>query len=290
MKTILRKLADNALAPVWTVAFWTLPVSVVSYVVGLRYGYKTTGSQTVLKWTGRLVGSNFKRAPDILNARIARLSAEKRRRACAAVWQAPTTAAWGDDLYENTEGRSRQYVYQAIKALKRPVSILELGCSTGGSLRCLQYLGVEVTSYVDVDISERAIKKARARNQKGEFVHSDFNEYLRSSNRHFDVLLVNLTFMFLEQPYLEELAGLLNVERIVISEKEIRNQGRHSAIGNWGNSPLDYSHDYESIFLENGYRVESGGLVPFYLHDGANEQPPERLRNAMLFEAVLRRP
>ena len=124
-----------------------------------------------------------------------------------------------------------------------------------------------------------------------EFIEGDLLKVAMKFQDRFDVLIVNLTFLFLEEDYLFELFKIMSkvVDRIVISEKEVPDQvGLSSKVGNWGNSPIDYSHDYERLLRDAGFRIETGGLVDFYNPYGNDFSAATSLKSeAVLFEATL---
>lgn len=219
------------------------------------------------------IGGNYKYAVQVLNSRLKLLPVEARRTLSSGVWQGGGAIGWSQRAFENPENRCQQYVYTAVRdlyqRLARPLRILELGCTNGGSLHCLLYRGVEISGFTGVDISRPLISEASERfsdRKRFQFHCGDFLEYCSTTNDRFDVLLVKLTLMFLDQAYLEMLFQLIGqkviADRIVVSEKQhASHKDENSTFGDWGNAPQDYSHNYLAQFEKAGYVLESGGLV-----------------------------
>jgi SAM-dependent methyltransferase len=286
--------------PLWLIAFNVMPLRKLSYIAGFIYAnQQTLGSKITFRFVAGIIGMNFVYAPGILNSRLASLKNMSKEEATKLVWSQSTTSSWNNTHFSQPEQRSKQYVYQATKGIankiERPITVLELGSVAGGSFHCLKYLEIEISRYVGVDISEKAILEGRRRfkdDNSVEFIEGDFLEVTKSLQDTFDILIVNLTFLFLEENYLRELFCELSrsVERIVISEKELPNQiGRKSEIGDWGNSPIDYSHDYGDLLSKAGFEIESGGIVDFYNQYNSDFGSATKLKSdAVLFEAVLR--
>jgi len=295
-RSIIREIIDSLLRPILLTSFRLMPIKYLAYVAGLRYANgNTLGSRSLYRVITSILGMNFVSAPEILNQRLLKMDPKRRRNASKLVWQQDTTSAWSDSHFSNPEMRAKQFVYHEIKSLyevlRRPLSILELGCVTGGSLHILRHLDVQVSRYLGIDISKSAIEVAKSRFSKdstASFAVGDFTQVLGEIGEMYDVLLVNLTFLFLDEEYLRQLVSKLSdvVNIIVISEKELPNQsGKASQVGDWGNSPIDYSHDYERIFADYGFTVQKGGLVPFYNPMGL--QSSKKLETSMIFEARL---
>jgi len=298
----MRKVYDRLTRKFWLLAFRLMPIKKLSYIAGFIYANQNTlGSKFIFRLVAGVVGMNFQFAPEILNQRLASMKSLTKKEATKLVWSASTTSAWNSSHFSHPEERSKQFVYQATKSiadrLGRPISVLELGSVAGGSFTCLMHLDIEVSNYVGVDISRKAILEGRSRFKDVPsvgFIEGDLLEVSRSLSHQFDILIVNLTFLFLEESYLKELFQELSriTDRIVISEKELPDQvGQPSRVGNWGNSPIDYSHDYESLLNGAGFRVESGGIVDFYNPYNSLFSSSTKLKSeAVLFEAILRGP
>ena len=151
------------------------------------------------------------------------------------------------------------------KRIDRPVSVLELGCTNGGTLHCLERRGVKVSKYCGVDVSRDSIKEVKLRFDKhnnAEFVKKDFIEYLNSINGSFDILFGRWTFFYLDQEYLEELIGIISrkkiAKRILVSEtRSTSHCSKQSVLFSACGVPLEYSHNYQSIFNKFNYRMET---------------------------------
>lgn len=183
------------------------------------------------------------------------------------------TAGWSQRAFENQEVRCQHYVYTAIRSLylklDRPLRILELGCTNGGSLHCLMFQGVGISCFTGVDVAAGPILEAKKRfldRERYKFFCADFADYCSTTHESFDVLLVKQTFCFLDQAYLEMLVQLIGArgiaDRIVVNEKvHAAHEHEDSIFGDWGNVPQDYSHNYVAQFKKAGYVLESGGVV-----------------------------
>jgi hypothetical protein len=297
---MIRKIYDSVTKPICLLAFHIIPLKNLSYVAGFKYAnQKTLGSKAVFKFVAGIIGMNFEYAPGVLNKRLASMKNFSKKDAAKLVWSSSTASSWNSSHFDSPQERSKQFVYKATETIAnqigRPISVLELGSVAGGSFHCLKYLDVKVSRYVGVDISEKAILEGRRRFQDSkevEFIEGDFLEVIRNLSDTFDVLIVNLTFLFLEESYLRELFSELKgaVNRIVISEKELPGQiGKASQIGNWGNSPIDYSHDYGDYLSKAGFTCEQGGIVDFYNPYNSSFTSATRLKSdAVLFEAVYK--
>lgn len=286
-KRYLRYVRDGLMMPICRVFFPFLPLKWLAYLAAMQYGvdYQHPRFYKVLLW---MVGRNYWVAVEVLNNKLKRMPIEESRERAKLVWSSGSSAGWGRRAFEDPHGRCKHYVYTTIRDLSlkqsRPVSVLELGCMNGGSLHCLLFQGVEVSRYVGVDISKSLIREAQERfpdRDRFAFYEGDFIEFARTTLECFDVLLVKLTFMFLEQVYLETLLDLVGKKkiatRVVINERSRSfHRDGNSEYGNWGNTPVDYSHDYQMQFSRVGYVVETGGLIP---------HPTEH--EAFLFRAVL---
>jgi SAM-dependent methyltransferase len=295
---MIRQVYDTVSKPIVILAFKLMPMRNLSYIAGFKYAsQETLGSITVFKFVAAIIGLNFEYAPEILNNRLASMKNLSKKDAAKLVWSSSTASSWNNTHFNFPEERSKQFVYQATKQIQNQtgggLSVLELGSVAGGSFHCLKYLNVEISRYLGIDISEKAILEGRRRFKdvkEVEFIEGDFLEVVRNLDDSFDVLIVNLTFLFLEENYLRELFSELKrvAKRIVISEKELPDQiGKPSQIGNWGNSPLDYSHDYGEYLSKAGYTCERGGIVDFYNPYNADFTSATKLRSdAVLFEAV----
>jgi SAM-dependent methyltransferase len=175
---------------------------------------------------------------------------------------------WSQRAFNNPQGRSSHSSFNLMvtlyKKIGRPVSVLELGCTNGGTLHCLEHRGVEVSRYCGVDISGDSIKEAKLRfknKDNVQFVKKDFIDYLNSTNDSFDILYVRWTFFYLDQEYLEELIDIIsrkeNVKRILVSETfSASHHSKQSVLFYAEGVPLEYSHNYSSIFDKFNYRIE----------------------------------
>lgn len=298
----MRKIYDRLTKNLFLFAFKVMPLRYLSYIAGFIYANQSTlGSKFIFRFVAGIVGMNFQYAPAILNQRLSSLKNLTKKEATKLVWSASTTSAWNSSHFSQPEERSKQFVYKTTESianrLRKPISVLELGSVAGGSYFCLRHLGISISDYTGVDISSKAILEGRNRFKSDpsvEFIEGDFLEVAMNLNRRFDVLIVNLTFLFLEEEYLRKLFKVLAniVDRIVISEKELPGQvGLPSRVGNWGNSPTDYSHDYGHLMGEADFRIESGGIVAFYNpYDNDISSTPKLKSEAVLFEAVLQGP
>lgn len=297
---MIRKIFDKIARPLCLIAFNVMPIKNLSYIAGFKYAnQETLGSKTIFRLVAGIIGMNFEYAPGILNKRLVSMKSLTKRDASKLVWNSSTASSWNSTHFSKPKERSKQFVYQTTKAvadqLGRPISVLELGSVFGGSFHCLKYLDVDVSRYVGVDISQKAISEGRRRFidfKEVEFIEGDFYEVVSGLHDNFDVLIVNLTFLFLEESYLRDLFIALNgvVNRIVISEKELPGQnGKASQIGNWGNSPIDYSHDYGDFLSKAGFVYEQGGIVDFYNPYSSDFASATKLNSdAVLFEAVYK--
>lgn len=125
--------------------------------------------------------------------------------------------------------------------------------------------GIQLSNYTGVDINEFSIQDGKQRFRDYNWAHfycTDFLSYCEQTNDRFDILLVKLTFMFLDQDYLNKLMEIISkkeiVKRIVIMERQLKSHvGCSSIIGSWGNVPVDYSHNYALLFQNAGYMPET---------------------------------
>ena len=254
-------------------AFWFVPLPQLSYVAGAGYGLDRH-HRLLFRGLMLIVGGHVRYAQHVLNQRLKGLSTIQRRDAAQHVWTSRAALGWGERAFADPKTRCAEYAYGATRSLYRSIgrslSILELGAMNGASLFCLQFQGVDIARFVGVDISAAAVHQASQHwPDESRFVFhcGDFLDYCRSTDSQFDALLVKQTFLFLDQDYLEQLIGVISdrgiATRIVIQERQrAPHLGPHSAYGNWGNTPVDYSHDYSALFGRAGWTIESGGLRP----------------------------
>lgn len=143
-----------------------LPFRVHAYLAGIGHG--TPKENALLYQLARLlVVGNLGMIRVALSQRLWDLPLGKRRERSLLVWQTPTVMARSERAFQNVEERSLNYAYGAIRELAaelaRPLAVLELGGMNGGSLQCLNHLGVPLRRFVVVDISEKMIQNARRR-------------------------------------------------------------------------------------------------------------------------------
>lgn len=253
--------------PIVTLAPY-LPFSVHAYLAGIGHG-RDRAHPVVYALAKAAVVNNIRPMRDALSARLARMPIEERRRLAPRVWQSGSVMAWAQRAYENTEERALSYPYQQTRALAqtlgRPLRILELGAMNGGSLQCLEYLGVPIARFVGVDIAPKMIEMARARftNTATSFVVEDFLDFCTHTQERFDVLILKQTTLFLDQSYLEQIFAALAerriTDRIVFHEYCLRGQGPDSAMMEIGNASINYSHNYELLCHRHNFRLVSGG-------------------------------
>lgn len=284
------------LHPIYKVVYSVIPLKLLAYLAGAFYGDDTNNPKLYLVVSlifGTWGGTNLQLAGSIFNQRLLKLPIEERRRCSKYVWQADTAISWAQRAFKNPEQRCSDYVYEAIHELylrnPKPLSVLELGSMNGGSLLCLLHKGVPLSHFCGVDLCERLIQEAQQKFENYEwakFFCMDFIEYCNSTSDRFDILLVKQTFLFLDKAYLYELLEVLSrkeiAERIVVREIQLASHvGEDSIYGNWGNVPIDYSHNYELLFKKLGYTFES---------DNRHLKPKSGQPNTISFEAVLVHP
>ena len=245
-----------------------LPFSVHAYLAGIGHGRDRTHPIAYILAKVAVV-NNIRPVRDALSVRLARMPIEEQRRLAPRVWQASSVMAWAQRAYENTEQRAQSYPYQQARALAqtlgRPLRILELGTMNGGSLQCLQHLGVPIARFVGVDISSKMIAMAQARfpDTAASFVVEDFLDFCTHTQERFDVLILKQTALFLDQSYLEQvftvLASRRLTDRIAFHEYCLRNQGPDSTMMKIGNASINYSHNYELLCRRHSFHLVTGG-------------------------------
>lgn len=272
MKAVLKTAIASVNRPILKHLLPRLSFRTHAYIAGVGYGRDF--EHPVRYYAAKfLVSGNISLARRLLNARLLVLPELERRSLSQEVWKAGTTTAWAQRAFDRPEQRSNSYGYMAtqdiLQRLGRPIRVLELGCANGGSVHCLECLGVKLARFVGVDVSERMILEAQQR-YRGEdryrFVQVDFLEFCKNINEKFDVLLMKQTFRFLDQEYFENILGELSsggaVERIVIQEIQAKTHtSDDSFVTDFGNIPVDYSHNYLALIRKHGFELESGGLV-----------------------------
>ncbi len=267
--------------------YYISPFKLLAYICGVTYG-RDNKHLTLFRIIILIFGiwhnstTNLQLAIKVLNKRLEKMPIKKRRKYALIVWQTETAMNWAQRAFDNVKIRSKgNQLYKIISDLKKP-SILELGCTNGGSLNCILYLGAEVEKYCGIDVAEPLILEGRKRfNQDWiKFYCMDFIDYCLSTTEQFDALLIKQTFIFLDQEYLEKLLEIISrkkiARRIFILERQLITHKKNSIIANWGNIPIDYSHDYEYIFDKYGYEIEEDFQR---LHPHAP--------NTRVFEAIL---
>lgn len=268
MKALAKRLIALVNRPILLALLPLLPFDIHSYIAGVGHG--TDRERPVFYLLARLiVAGNLPLARRLLAQRLLRIPVERRRELAKRVWSAGSTEAWAERAFDNVENRSRNYAYQAIKAIQesegRPISVLEFGCMNGGSLHCLQHLEVSLKRFAGVDISEALVGGANKRFPESEFYAMDFLDYCQSTEDHFDVLLCKQTLIFLDQEYLQVVLALVGskriANRIVFHEYNLKGQGSESRVMEIGNASVNYSHDYMGLCSEAGYELERGGII-----------------------------
>jgi len=258
--------------PILVVILPVLPFRTHAYIAGVGHGKDKKHFLRYLLAKFLVVG-NIKYARKLLNTRILNSPENKRRDLAKEIWTISSVTSWGQRAFENTARRSKNYAYVTTQEIfqekGRPLRILEFGCMNGGSLHCLQYLGIEVGRYVGVDNAQEMIKEAKDKYRdevRYQFLPLDFLDYCKNVGEKFDLLIIKQTFCFLDQQYFEEILHSLSqkriIKRIVLHEIQLRDHaGEESVQTDFGNIPVDYSHNYFALMERHGFKKERGGLV-----------------------------
>ena len=169
-----------------------------------------------------IVGGHVRYAQHVLNQRLKGLSTIQRRDAAQHVWTSRTALGWGERAFADPKARCAEYAYGATRSLYR---------SIGRSLSILELGAMNGASLFCLQF--QGVDIAR-------FVGVDISAAaVPQASQHWPDT------------------------RIVIQERQrAPHLGPHSAYGNWGNTPVDYSHDYSALFGRAGWTIESGGLRP----------------------------
>ena len=275
------------LKPAYAILFRAMPLKLLLYLAGMDFG-KDLNHPLRHKILFLLLGGSvhLDLLKKVLKKRYCKMTLSERRICNEIFWQSGSSMQWAQRAFNDPQRRCNHSSFNLMvtlyKRVGRPVSVLELGCTNGGTLSCLQLRGVKVSKYCGVDISGDNINKAKLRFEKhnnAEFVKKDFIEYLNSTNDFFDILFVRWTFFYLDQEYLEELIHIISrkgiAKRILVSETHSTSHySKQSVLFSACGVPLEYSHNYPSIFNKQNYRIE-------------NNSSREVKKGISIFEAVL---
>jgi tRNA (cmo5U34)-methyltransferase len=139
---------------------------------------------------------------------------------------------------------------------KRPLDILDLGCSDGQEYQSLVDHGINIANYIGLDASDAMIEKAteiHKGNEVCEWSYWDFRNYLPDFSGQFDVILSILTMQFIPVEYRAKLLCEVHMNMhengaFVFIEKTLG----ESNIGHENNVDA-----YHKMKYDNGYSIEA---------------------------------
>jgi len=157
--------------------------------------------------------------------------------------------------------------------------VLDAGCGTG---LCGPLIAPYARRLVGVDLSERMIDQARARNVYDELVKCELTEYLRDCTAGFDVIVSADTLVYFG-PLEEVVAAAGNAlraqGRLVLTVEELGGAGRDTEYSISPNGRYRHARPYvERVLAEAGLqsevhpaelRLEAGEPVPGLVVRGA---------------------
>ena len=134
MRILVRVLRDKILLPGYVLYFKMISLERLIYLASFIY-HDSSQETSNQKRTRRYLGTHTNLACKILNERILALSSKERDLVTPKIWQQDAVKAWSERAFLNPEQSSKGYAYEAINKiqqnLKRPLSVLELGCVNG---------------------------------------------------------------------------------------------------------------------------------------------------------------